>query len=227
VASDIKTPVGNAPLFPVILIISGGYLAWFGIHYWRSDVKYPTTPVKAVLTGNGVPAATPSVGHQAELTADVAALSPDTSGGSVAASGGSGGKPNAAGYVNPIGKGLKRGRIDEGVDFTGDGPLYAIGSGTIKSTSGAGWPGGTYILLALDNGKFVYYAENVTPMVSAGQKVKAGDTIGYAHNAYPYIEIGWGTSTPQVAAAASHYSEGQQTAEGKDFAALLDQLGAP
>jgi hypothetical protein len=78
VASDIKTPVGNAPLFPVILIIGGGYLAWFGIHYWRSDVKYPTTPVKSVLTGGGVPSTSAATSHLAELTADVAALQPDS-----------------------------------------------------------------------------------------------------------------------------------------------------
>ena len=226
-ASDIQTPVGRAPLIPVILVIAGGYLAWFGIHYWRSDVKYPTTPVKAVLTGNAVTATTPSVPHQTELTADIAAIQPDPTGGTSGTSGGFGGTPNAAGMVNPIGKGLKRGRIDEGVDFTGDGPLYAIGPGTIKSVYGPDWPGGIYILLALDSGQFVYYAENITPMVTVGQKVKAGGTIGYAHNAYPFIEIGWGTSQPQAPLAQSHYTEGQVTAEGQSFAALLDTLGAP
>jgi len=57
---DIKTPVGDAPLVPVILLITGGYLAWFGIHYWKDDTtKWPSTPVKNVLQGKGIPAASP------------------------------------------------------------------------------------------------------------------------------------------------------------------------
>lgn len=48
----------NAPLIPTMILISGGYMMWFAVHYWR-DVKqvYPTDPVKSVLTGKGVPAA--------------------------------------------------------------------------------------------------------------------------------------------------------------------------
>jgi len=49
----IKLP-GNAPVFPVVILITGGYLAWFGIHYFKSDITWPTTPVKDVLTGKGV-----------------------------------------------------------------------------------------------------------------------------------------------------------------------------
>lgn len=47
--------MGRAPVIPVILIGVGGYLAWFGIHYWRRDVKWPSDPVKSVLTGKGPP----------------------------------------------------------------------------------------------------------------------------------------------------------------------------
>lgn len=50
----IKTPVGNAPVVPVAMIITGFYLAWFGIHYWRRDVKWPSDPVKSVLQGKGI-----------------------------------------------------------------------------------------------------------------------------------------------------------------------------
>jgi cell wall-associated NlpC family hydrolase len=58
--ADIKTPVGDAPLIPVILLITGGYLAWFGIHYWKDTAtKWPSTPVKDVLTGKGIPAPVP------------------------------------------------------------------------------------------------------------------------------------------------------------------------
>ena len=52
----ISTPIGTAPLLPVMIMAAGGYLTWFGVHYWRSDTKWPTDPVKAVLTGKPIPA---------------------------------------------------------------------------------------------------------------------------------------------------------------------------
>jgi len=54
-APTVETPVGRAPVIPVVLIGAGFYLAWFAIHYWGSDTKYPTDPVKAVLTGKPLP----------------------------------------------------------------------------------------------------------------------------------------------------------------------------
>lgn len=53
----IRTPAGDAPVIPVAVLGIGAYLAWFGIHYWRSNVKWPTDPVKSVLQGKGMPAA--------------------------------------------------------------------------------------------------------------------------------------------------------------------------
>lgn len=55
-AQTIKTPVGNAPVVPVVILGIGAYLVWFGVHYWDSDTKYPTDPLKAVLTGKALPA---------------------------------------------------------------------------------------------------------------------------------------------------------------------------
>ncbi len=60
VGRKIRTPVGDAPVVPVILIGAGMYLAWFGVHYWRSNVRWPTDPVKAVLQGKSLPDRTPS-----------------------------------------------------------------------------------------------------------------------------------------------------------------------
>ncbi len=51
----INTPVGTAPVVPVMIMVFGGYLCWFGVHYWRSDTPYPTDPLKAVLTGKEIP----------------------------------------------------------------------------------------------------------------------------------------------------------------------------
>lgn len=50
-----RRAAGDAPVVPVFLLGSGMYLAWFGIHYWKSDVKWPTDPVKAVLQGKQLP----------------------------------------------------------------------------------------------------------------------------------------------------------------------------
>jgi cell wall-associated NlpC family hydrolase len=54
----IHTPIGTAPLIPVMVMGAGAYLTWFGVHYWRSDTPWPTDPLKAVLTGKDIP--TPS-----------------------------------------------------------------------------------------------------------------------------------------------------------------------
>jgi hypothetical protein len=177
-----------------------------------------TDVLRSLVSGKKPPGPDPKLGITASFDASAA---------SAAGGGGSTATPNAAGLVNPIGHGLVRGRTDMGVDFTGSGPLYAIGPGTITNIAGSGWPGGIYILLKLDNGQYVYYAEHITPAVSVGQRVKAGDLIGHALDGYPWIEIGWGTSTPQEAQAHGHYSEGVVTSEGQSFAALLTQLGAP
>lgn len=46
----------NAPLIPTMILVSGGYLMWFAVHYWRDTQQtYPSGPVKAVLTGKGIP----------------------------------------------------------------------------------------------------------------------------------------------------------------------------
>ena len=45
----------ETPVVPVMLMVAGAYLVWFGVHYWRSDTAFPTDPVKAVLTGKALP----------------------------------------------------------------------------------------------------------------------------------------------------------------------------
>jgi hypothetical protein len=50
------------------LFMIGAYIAWFGIHYFKSDVAWPSDPVKSLLTGKGLPAAT-KTGEQATNTA--------------------------------------------------------------------------------------------------------------------------------------------------------------
>ena len=69
--AHVKTPVGDAPVIPVFLIGAGMYLTWFGVHYWHTDTKWPTDPVKKVLQGQGLPAktVTPTEDEQAVLSA--------------------------------------------------------------------------------------------------------------------------------------------------------------
>lgn len=134
--------------------------------------------------------------------------------------------PNA-GVNSPVGPGLKQGRTDQGVDWTGSGPLFAVDSGTILSTKNAGWPGGAFIALKLDHPidpqhSVVYYAENINPGVKVGQKVKAGQQIGTATGANNArgsgIEIGWGDPNA-IGSALAHGAggEGAVTAEGTSF----------
>lgn len=77
--ADVHTPVGDAPVIPLVIIGTGMYLAWFGVHYWRSDTKWPTDPVKAVLQGKPVPA---GGNGSAQETADLTAAFSSTSTGS-------------------------------------------------------------------------------------------------------------------------------------------------
>lgn len=68
---NIKTPIGDAPILPLIAVGIGGYLLWFGVHYWRGTgaAEWPSYPVKSVLQGKGEPAPEPAASTTATLTA--------------------------------------------------------------------------------------------------------------------------------------------------------------
>lgn len=145
----------------------------------------------------------------------------------------------ADGYANPLRAvtGLRRERVDEGVDYGGSGPIYALGDGVVTSVAG-NWPDGTYISYRLSSGpaagKMVYVAENVTPAVSVGQTVTLDTVIGTLHDAYPDMEIGWSADSygDTMAAKAGQWtsstdSASTPTAYGLNFNQLLMSLGAP
>jgi hypothetical protein len=47
----------DVPLIPTMILVAGGYTAWFAVHYWRDTTQYyPSGPLKAVLTGKPLPA---------------------------------------------------------------------------------------------------------------------------------------------------------------------------
>ncbi len=153
-------------------------------------------------------------------------------------------------YVNPLSRvgGLGPFRIDMGVDYSGSGPLLALGDAkiTFASNNDDGppscwgitcWPGGGAVVYRLLNGpfagKYVYYAERVTVTVRTGQTVKAGQQIAIEHLGSPNIEIGWGSGRgPETLAIADGHQAGGDPGgwsaiEGRNFNDLLVRLGAP
>lgn len=136
-----------------------------------------------------------------------------------------------ANFVNPIGAGLTQGRTDQGVDYGGSGPLYALGAGTIVNTHNSGWPGmGTFIALKLDSftglpSQYIYYAEDITPAVSVGQRVTAGQVVGHATGGSTGIEVGF-AAPPGSGSALAHGASGA-TSYGQDFFNLVKSLGGP
>jgi len=107
------------------------------------------------------------------------------------------------GYRNPL-RGVSRlvpERIDDGVDFSGSGPVYALGDAIVTSASGTnfGWPGGGWITYRLTRGPgvglVVYVAEDITPAVTVGQRVSSSTMLGTMFEGGDGIETGWAQLT--------------------------------
>lgn len=147
-------------------------------------------------------------------------------------------------YADPLRhvKNLVAERVDMGVDYSGAGPVYAIGNGVVTNANtswsgavGAPYPG-YFISYKLTDGphagKYVYVAEDIWPTVKVGDKVTADTIIG---NMQGGIETGWaappGTGNTMAAASGQASSSGDPganaTAFGADFSYLLKSLGAP
>ncbi len=145
------------------------------------------------------------------------------------------------GYQNPLRAvaGLRAGRIDQGVDYAGAGPVYAVGDGVVTSTTNSGWPGGAFIAYRLTDGpaagRYVYVAENVVPEVAVGQQVTPSTVLGILVDASPDMETGW--AAPPGLGNAAAGAAGQWTAAtdrqsiptayGENFSQLMAALGAP
>jgi hypothetical protein len=150
------------------------------------------------------------------------------------------GQRASAGYLNPLRgvSGLNPERIDEGVDFFGSGPVYALGDAVItNATQNSGWPGGGWITYQLtdgpDAGLMVYVAEDVTPAVQVGQHVSPSTVIANMFAGSSGIETGW--ASPDGVGAESELAEAGgigangpfPTRIGVSFDGLLQSLGVP
>jgi Lysozyme like domain len=92
----VRTPVGDAPVLPLLLFGIGGFLMWYGVHYWRSqNTRWASDPIKSVLQGKGLP---PNVPAQSPATTvatyegDIAATAAPVTGAAGASTSGPSGK---------------------------------------------------------------------------------------------------------------------------------------
>jgi murein DD-endopeptidase MepM/ murein hydrolase activator NlpD len=182
--------------------------------YWNSS---PAIPLPVPLSGSGSPTA--AVGDTGSVCSGSSALGI---------------------YKNPLRdvQQLRPERIDEGVDYAGEGPVYALGDGVIKNLVNSGWNYGgfdAFISEQLSSGPakglYVYVAEACIPKSSLhiGDTVNADTVICNMINpADTGIETGWAAPPGAGAALASPvYNEINSTALGVNYNKLLMSLGAP
>jgi hypothetical protein len=146
------------------------------------------------------------------------------------------------GYLNPVRaiRGLVPERVDEGVDFAGLGPVYALGDAVITNAKfgyDTGWPGGGWITYRLTAGPgaglMVYVAEDITPAVKVGEHVSSSTVVGNMFEGGDGIETGWAqpgglSAESQLPAAGSIGGYGPfPTTVGLNFEELLLALGVP
>jgi murein DD-endopeptidase MepM/ murein hydrolase activator NlpD len=135
----------------------------------------------------------------------------------------------ASSYVNPfaLSTGLVTGRIDQGVDFVGTGPIVAIGDAKVLRVGAPGWPeeGGVLYQL-LDGplkGETVFVYEGVDATVQAGQTVKAGQQIA-TFRPGGSIETGFADAAGTPLSHAEYF-EGKVTQSGLEMFSFLQALG--
>jgi hypothetical protein len=129
-------------------------------------------------------------------------------------------------YVSPF-LSATTGRIDQGVDFTGTGPIAAVGDAEILTTGAPGWPEGGGVLYKLLSGEragqIIFVYEGVEATVHAGQHVAAGDQIA-TFVPGGSIEMGFADANG-VPLSHGEYEEGKETESGREMAAFLTSIG--
>ncbi len=167
-------------------------------------------------------------------------VSPNNPNGPIASSPCSATTTSASGYQNPLRSitNLTPGRIDQGVDYTGLGTIYALGSGTIENLTNGGWNFGGYDAFISEKltsgpaaGDYVYVAEGCIPdpSLTIGESVTSSTPLcTMAAPSTTGIETGWATPPGNGTALAKPQFDGKDpTALGENYSQLLQSLGAP
>jgi murein DD-endopeptidase MepM/ murein hydrolase activator NlpD len=211
--------------------------AWLAAAHWANPGSRPATLSQADVLGLAAAGTNPGPADQrAALLGSGVSQQPEIV--KIAVARPQGQAPAA--YLNPLRAvaGLVPERIDEGVDFGGAGPVYALGDAVVTNAGeNAGWPGGGWITYRLtdgpDAGLMVYLAEDVTPTVRAGQRVTPTTVIGNMFHGGDGIETGWaqptGVSAESELPVAGGIGGGGPfpTQVGANFDQLLRLLGVP
>ncbi len=139
-------------------------------------------------------------------------------------------------YGNPLRsvQSLVPERIDQGVDYSGNGPVYAMGDGVVLSLNNNGWPGTGNVTYQLTDGPAqgldVYFAECIQPTVQAGELVNQYTQIGVMSTGCGTgIETGWSEGGNLIPDAAAYwcFDGNDPTSYGVNFSDFLASTGAP
>lgn len=265
-SSPIVSVLQNKPARAAAAAVAGSALlvaAWPTASHWIAELPHASGAGQADALGLAPAGAHRSPAHQPAAAADVYASGqpaatlgefvsqePQIVSVTVASRPGRHRKPSqtgqpapaASGYLNPLRavSGLVPERVDQGVDFAGTGPVYAIGDAVVTDAMGAGsgWPGGGWVSYQLtdgpDAGLVVYVAEDVTPTVQAGQHVSSATVIANMYNGGDGIETGWAAAQTSLTAESQMPEAGGigaggpfPTMVGLSFDGLLQSLGVP
>jgi hypothetical protein len=201
--------------------VTAVFFAWPAADHWISRASNPAWVEQADALGVQLAG---SLGLQARLQPEVV----------------SEGVAVAPLYLNPLrdASGLVLERIDQGVDFSGSGPVYALGDGVVTNAVAydAGWGGGWITYQLTDGpaqGLMVYVAEDITPTVQVGEQVTPSTVVGNMFEGGGGIETGWAqptgvTAESQLPVAGGIGAAGPfPTAVGTNFDLLLQSLGVP
>jgi hypothetical protein len=206
-----------------VVVVVGAALvaAWPAATHWMAGASNPTWVQQADALGLQLGTA---LGVQARLQPEVVSV----------------GVAVAPVYLNPLRNtdDLVLERIDQGVDFSGSGPVYALGDGVVTNASAdyPGWDGGWITYQLTDGpaaGLMVYVAEDITPSVQIGQQVSASTVIGEMFEGGEGIEMGWAqpsgaNAESQLPVAGAVGGLGPfPTMVGLNFDELLETVGVP
>jgi hypothetical protein len=134
-----------------------------------------------------------------------------------------------SGYVSPFVDAV-RGRVEQGVNYVGTGPIRAIGKARILKTGDTRSGGAGVLYRLLDGsqaGKVIFVHQGIAPSVHAGDLVMAGDQIGrFVAGGSTGVEIGFADANGVPLSHATH-REGKETKWGRRMASFLSSIGTP